>query len=117
VLKSAVAAGDLVLERGLAERCATRCDQFIGDLRELRDRAVDLAVVEGFGDKLPSGVALAAKFGRKASGGDYSLDTAIGDHITVAEQMRDVFLQIEARYAAAEEANTAAMTVVESRIN
>ncbi len=78
---------------------------------------MDLAVVEGFGDKLQSGIALATKFGRKASGGDYSLDTAIGDHITVVEQMRDVFLQIEARYAAAEEANAAATRAVASRID
>ncbi len=31
--------------------------------------------------------------------------------------MRDVFLAIENRYAAAEEANTAATTAVESQIN
>lgn len=115
-LKSAVSTGDLVLERGVAQRCAARCDQLIDDLRTLRDRAVDLAVVEGFGDKLASGIALAAKFERKASGGDYSLDTAIGDHISVVEQMRDVFLEIEARYVATEEANTAAMTAVGSQI-
>lgn len=77
--------------------------------------AMRLAKVDGFGH-LPSGVALTAKFEREASGGEYSLDQAIADHIAVVEQMRDVFFQIEARYAAAEDANTAA-TAVGSRIN
>jgi len=66
---------------------------------------------------LPSGIALASKFGRKASGGEYSLDQALIDHIAEVEQMRDVFLAIENRYAAAEEANTAAAAAVESQIN
>ncbi|WP_233284414.1 hypothetical protein [Prescottella equi] len=62
-------------------------------------------------------MALAEKFSRKASGGEYSLDLALADHITEVEQMRDVFLAIENRYAAAEEANTAAVAAVESQIN
>ncbi|WFR71688.1 hypothetical protein P9209_23390 [Prescottella defluvii] len=75
-----------------------------------------MAHVDGFG-QLPSGIALTAKFERKASGGEYSLDQALADHIAVVEQMRDVFLQIEARYTSAEEANTAAMTAVGAPIN
>lgn len=116
-LGAAAVSGDLLLERGVAQRCAARCEQLVRELQALKDQTVDLTTITGFGDKLASGIALAAKFERKASGGEYSLDTAIGDHIAVVNQMRDVFLQIEARYAAAEEANTAATTAVGSRID
>lgn len=112
-----VAAGDgqLILERGTASSCARRCEELIDELNGLRDSAVRLAKIDGFGH-LPSGLALAAKFERKASGGDYSLDQAIADHIRTVAEMRDVFLEIEARYAAAEQANTAATTAVGSQI-
>ncbi|WP_254699158.1 hypothetical protein [Rhodococcus sp. SGAir0479] len=109
--------GELYLERGVAQRCAAGCNQFLDELRELRDRAAELAVVEGLGDRLSSGVALASKFARKATGGDYSLDRALADHIAIVEQMRTVFEAIESRYAAAEEANATAATAVESQIN
>jgi len=115
-LVGAAASGELVLERGVARKCAQRCDDLIGELKFVQLGAKRLAKVDGFGH-LPSGIALTAKFESKASGGEYSMDRAIADHIVVVQQMRDVFLQIEARYAAAEEANTAATTAVGSRIN
>ncbi|RVW08352.1 hypothetical protein EGT67_17735 [Prescottella agglutinans] len=112
----AAQSGNLVLERGTASRCATKCGELIDQLDGLRDSAVRLAKIDGFGS-LPSGLALAAKFERKASGGDYALDQAIADHIRTVAEIRDVFLQIEARYTEAEEANTAATTAVGSQIN
>ncbi|WP_430331840.1 hypothetical protein [Rhodococcus sp. ACT016] len=111
------ASGELFVDRDVAKQCAMRCDEMADKLRWIRSDAESLTKVLGFGDRLPSGVALTAKFERKASGGEYSLDQAIADHISTVEQMRDVFLEIEARYAAAEEANTAATTAVGSRIN
>ncbi|MFX1786160.1 hypothetical protein [Prescottella equi] len=86
-------------------------------MKDIQYESKWLAKVEGLGDKLPSGIALAAKFERKALGGEYSLDQALAEHIAEVEQMRDVFLAIENRYAAAEEANTAAAAAVESQIN
>ncbi|CAM3064430.1 hypothetical protein RHDE110596_14955 [Prescottella defluvii] len=83
----------------------------------MRLETQDLAKLEGFGDLLPSGIALTAKFERKAAGGEYSLDQALADHIAEVEQMRDVFLTIESRYAAAEDANVAALKTVGSKIN
>lgn len=115
-LVGAATSGELVVEQGIARQCAQRCGDLVGELKLMQARAMRLAKVDGFGH-LPSGIALTAKFERKASGGEYSLDRAIADHIMVVEQMRDVFLQIEARYTAAEEANTAATTAVRSRIN
>ncbi|WP_084867381.1 hypothetical protein [Prescottella equi] len=109
-------AGNLVMERGAAAQCAKRCDDFVVELSDLRSRASRLAHVDGLG-QLPSGIALSAKFGGKAAGGEGSLDRVLAGHIAVVEQMRDVFLAIENRYAAAEEANTAAAAAVESQIN
>ncbi|MDH6281536.1 hypothetical protein [Prescottella agglutinans] len=112
-----VTTGELYVERDVATKCAKRCEEMAEQLRRIRSDAESLRKISGFGDRLPSGVALTAKFERKASGGEYSLDQALADHITVVEQMRDVFLQIEARYAATEEANTAATTAVGASIN
>ncbi len=72
-------------------------------------------MIEGLGT-LPSGIALAEKFSKKASGGEYSMDRALADHIAVVEQMRDTFLAIEARYVSAEEANAAAVAGVGSQV-
>ncbi|MGW9565187.1 hypothetical protein GS894_07045 [Rhodococcus hoagii] len=115
-LSDAAGSGNLLLEPNVAARCAQRCGDLVDELKRLQVRAIRLHKVEGLGH-LPSGIALASKFGRKASGGEYSLDQALIDHIAEVEQMRDVFLAIENRYAAAEEVNTAATAAVESQIN
>ena len=115
-LKTAAEEGDLKLEPGTASSCARRCEELIDELTGLRDAARGLAKVEGLG-RLPSGLALAAKFERKASGGDYPLDRAIADHVRVVAEMRDLFTAIESRYAATEDANTASATAVEATIN
>ncbi|WP_460973762.1 hypothetical protein [Prescottella soli] len=115
-LRVAAQGGGLVLERGTASSCARKCEELIDQLNGLRDSATRLAKIDGFGH-LPSGLALTAKFERKASGGDYALDQAIADHIRTVAEMRDLFVEIEARYAAAEEANASAATAVASRIN
>lgn len=78
----------------------------------MQARAKRLDKVDGLG-MLPSGVVLAAKFGRKASGGDYSLDQALADHIAEVEQMRDLFLKIGAQYQASEDVNQQAVTAVD----
>ncbi|MFD4180354.1 hypothetical protein [Rhodococcus sp. NPDC058514] len=99
---ASVAAGDLYLEPGVASRCAKRCAEFAAELRALRDEAKALGRVDGFGP-LPSGVALATKFAKKAVGGDYSMVDAIGDHIVEVERMQATFEQIEAMYGASEQ--------------
>ncbi|WP_137725568.1 hypothetical protein [Prescottella subtropica] len=114
-LAASAAVGDLHLERGVANQCAQRCSELIEKLQWIRADTETLVKVEGLGI-LPSGIALAEKFSKKASGGDYSMDRALADHIGIVEQMRDTFLAIEARYAAAEDANTAAVVSVESQI-
>ncbi|RVW02114.1 hypothetical protein [Rhodococcus xishaensis] len=105
--------GELYLEPGIAEKCAARCEQLRDELIALQDRAGSLATIDGLGH-LPSGIALAHKFELKASGGDYALDQALGDHIVVVEQMQAVFEKIAARFGAAEEANAQALGGIES---
>ncbi|MBM4468889.1 hypothetical protein GS502_05145 [Rhodococcus hoagii] len=101
--------GDLNLEHDVAERCAQRCAELLDSLELLRTQSLDLARIDGLG-YLPSGVALARKFGQKASGGEYPLDQALADHITVVEEMQSVFEKIAANYAAAEESNAQRFT-------
>ncbi|WP_235871137.1 hypothetical protein [Rhodococcus spongiicola] len=78
----------------------------------LQDRAKDLARIDGLGH-LPSGIALARKFEQKASGGDYALDQALGDHIATVEQMQAVFEKIAARFGAAEQGNAQALSGID----
>ncbi|MFC7449666.1 hypothetical protein [Rhodococcus daqingensis] len=99
--------GHLYLERDVARRCAQRCADFVVELGVLKEEVRSLASIDGFGNLLPSGAALAAKFEKKASGGDYSMDQAITDHIKVVQEMQQTFEKIEAMYSASEEHNVA----------
>ncbi|SEL35955.1 hypothetical protein [Rhodococcus maanshanensis] len=103
---AAIDGGHVYLERTVAQRCAQRCAEFVGQLRKIQFDAIALERIDGFGN-LPSGVALAAKFGKKAVGGDYSMDQAIADHIAVVQEMQQTFEKIEAMYVASEERNRA----------
>ncbi|MFI6433200.1 hypothetical protein [Rhodococcus oryzae] len=104
---AAVESGDLYFEPKAAQRCAQRCAEFIDHLEKLQFEVKRLGKIDGFGDRLPSGVALATKFEKKASGGDYSMDQAITDHIKVVLEMQQTFEKIEAMYAASEDRGTA----------
>ncbi|WP_137725714.1 hypothetical protein [Prescottella subtropica] len=103
-LAKSVDAGELTMEPGTARACAQRCAEFAAELGVLRSRAYQLQFVEGFGT-LPSGIALAEKFSKKAVGGDYSLVQALTDHIDEVQRMQTVFEKIERRYAETEQAN------------
>ncbi len=108
-LGAMVDSGELFLEAGVAEKCAARCAELHGQLAALQRDAKGLATIDGLGH-LPSGVALSRKFEQKASGGEYPLDQALADHITVVEEMRSVFEKIAANYATAEESNAQRFT-------
>lgn len=108
-LAVAVDAGTLYLEPETAVRCAKHCETLLEVLRDLRSRATRLATVDGMG-AFPSGIALARKFGEKASGGAYSMDRALADHIAEVQRMQAVFEAIDARYRETDE--SAARTIV-----
>ncbi len=99
-----VDAGDLYLEENAAINCAQHCRDLVSKLEELKVRAYGLGEVHGFGT-LPSGIALATKFSKKAVGGDYSLVDALTDHIAEVQAMQAVFEKIQARYDATERSN------------
>ncbi|BCN76472.1 hypothetical protein [Prescottella equi] len=102
-------AGELYLEPGVAQKCAQRCAELVAELDQIKRGATGLTRIDGLGHLL-SGIALARKFEQKASGGEHSLDQALGEHITVVEQMQSVFEKIAANYAAAEESNAQRFT-------
>ncbi|NKS25262.1 hypothetical protein GS505_05220 [Rhodococcus hoagii] len=108
-LGAQVDAGELYLEPGVAEKCAQRCAQLRAELEAISWRSKNLTRIDGLGH-LPSGTALARKFEQKASGGEYPLDQALADHITVVEEMQSVFEKIAANYAATEESNAQRFT-------
>ncbi|WP_137722792.1 hypothetical protein [Prescottella subtropica] len=108
-----VDAGQLTMEPGTAEQCAARCTRFIEQLQAIKIQSGELTRIDGLGH-LPSGIALARKFEQKASGGEYSLDQALDDNISVVKQMRAVFEKIAADYNTAEESNTQALNVFDT---
>lgn len=101
--------GELYLEPGVAQKCAQRCAELGAELDRIRRGAASLGRIDGL-SHLPSGTALARKFEQKASGGEYPLDQALADHITVVEEMQSVFEKIAANYATAEESNAQRFT-------
>ncbi|WFR72822.1 hypothetical protein P9209_02620 [Prescottella defluvii] len=111
-LGAMVDAGELFLEPGIAEKCAARCEQLRFELMDLERRTKRLASIDGFGH-LPSGVALTRKFEQKASGGEYPLDQALTEHITVVEQMQSVFEKIAQNFTATEESNAQRFTGID----
>ncbi|QKT14051.1 hypothetical protein HUN07_09705 [Rhodococcus sp. W8901] len=113
-MASAADDGRLYLEPGVARGCAQRCTDLIAELRSIRSSAQRLSTMDGFGTLLPSGVALTAKFEGKASGADNSLDQVLDKHMTVVEQMRDLFTKIGAQYQATEGANQQSLTNVDA---
>ncbi|TQF65773.1 hypothetical protein FK531_20300 [Rhodococcus spelaei] len=109
-LGESVQAGQLYLDPNVAQQCAQRCSEFVARLMDLQLDAQGLTKVDGFGTRLRSGVALAAKSEKKAAGGDYSLDRAIADHIEVVEKMQRLFEQIGAKFISVEESGTTRIT-------
>ncbi|MGW0177334.1 hypothetical protein ACWDUM_26230 [Rhodococcus sp. NPDC003322] len=115
-LGAQVESGGLYLEPGVASRCAQRCAEFVGQLDALRIVVRRLSRMDGFGT-FPSGIALAEKFGQKASGGSYSMDQALADHIVEVQRMQQLFEKIEAMYGAAEDSAVQGITSVGSGLD
>ncbi|MFD4292886.1 hypothetical protein ACFWPA_08695 [Rhodococcus sp. NPDC058505] len=105
--------GGVRLDPGVAQRCAQHCSDFVALLEALQAEVRGLTRVEGMGT-FPSGIALARKFSLKASGGSYSMDQALADHIAEVQRMRQVFERIEAMYAATDDAAARGITGVGS---
>lgn len=86
-------------------------------LREELDAALrsvsDLREVKGMGT-LQSGQDLAAKFSKKAVGGEDSLEKSLNSHIQVVTEMRDFFQQCVDRYVVVDDSNASALASVDT---
>lgn len=71
-------------------------------LHDIQKLVTFLSKLDGLGT-FPSGIALAKKFSEKASGGAYSMDQALADHIAEVQQMQTVFEKIDLMYQAADD--------------
>lgn len=84
--------GDLYLNPAAAQACDSACANYIDKLIAHQRLARDLADVQGFGS-LPSGVALAERFSKKAvdADGTNNLVDVLQSHIDVVMAMQAVF--------------------------
>jgi hypothetical protein len=92
-LASGAQSGQLIIEDGVAERCAKRCDDYVTDLKALGNRADNLVNVGSFGD-LQSAQSFAVKLqklGSDTTAGSGSYVEATTKRIEVIQQMADMF--------------------------
>lgn len=84
--------GNLYLSPEAARKCDQVCEDFLSKLRDHKINAGTLAEVIGFGS-LPSGVALAERFSKKAvdADGTNNLVDVLQSHIDVVMAMQAVF--------------------------
>ncbi|MGH3719208.1 MAG: hypothetical protein ACRDRI_10305 [Pseudonocardiaceae bacterium] len=88
-LAAAVAAGDLWLEAGVAERAAQRCEQAVREIDDLVHDAQDLTRKRKFGDN-EDGNAAAERFAQAGH-----------DYIAAMRHAQQVFRNMAATYRAA----------------
>jgi len=88
-LAAAVAAGELWMEAGVAERAAARCDQAVKDIDDLVYDARDLTRTRKFGHN-EDGQAAAGRFARAGR-----------DYIDTMRNAQQVFRNMAATYRAA----------------
>ncbi|MEU2034942.1 hypothetical protein [Nocardia amamiensis] len=116
-LAGEAAAGRLLIDDGVAERCAKFCDDYVNELRGLSDSARFLVRVDSFG-LLNSAKALAQKFADLATGGagTGSYQESVGKHIEVIQQMADMFRKAGEAYKAADHGTQQAITRVGDQV-
>ncbi|MFF2086882.1 hypothetical protein ACFVVM_24170 [Nocardia sp. NPDC058176] len=110
-LAGEAAEGRLMIEHTAAENCATHCDNYISDLRDLSLRTRSMVRADSFGD-LKSAKALGAKFAKLAEdseAGSGSYTEAIRQHIEVLTAMADMYRKAGAAYKNCDEATQLAI--------
>lgn len=107
-LATGAEAGQLYVEKGVAEVCAQYCDDYARELNSLALRTRNLVRADSFGT-LPSAQLLGGKFYELAVGGvgSGSFYDALRQHIEAVEAMADMFRKAGAAYSATEQGNTA----------
>lgn len=83
-------AGTITIPADVAKQCDAACVTYIAHLKQMKRDTRGLTEVKSWGD-LKSAQDLQARFGRLASGTDWSLDVILQQHIDVIESMRMLF--------------------------
>ena len=87
----------LTIDPIVAKDLVLACNAWLYELGSIRRGLTRIATVSGMGT-LQSGLDLAAKFSRKARGGDDSLEKSLDSHIAVVKEMRAYFQACIDRY-------------------
>jgi hypothetical protein len=103
----------LDLAPDVARDVVLACAEFLGELRAMVLMCERIGDVKGMGT-LKSGQDLAAKFSKKAVGGEDSLEKSLSSHIQVITEMRDFFQQCVDRYGEVDDSNASALASVET---
>jgi hypothetical protein len=95
---------NLVVDHDVALGVVAACAAFIGEIDLLKGELAAIETVVGMGT-LQSGINLAAKFSRKAVGGEDSLEKSLNSHIQVVTEMRDYFQKCLESYSGVDTSN------------
>ncbi len=107
------AGSQLDLAPDVARDVVFACAEFLGVLNEAHRNLLGIENVSGMGT-LQSGINLAAKFSKKAVGGEDSLEKSLTSHIQVVTEMRDFFQQCVDRYGEVDDSNASALASVDT---
>lgn len=107
------AGSQLDLAPDVARDVVFACAEFLGVLNEAYRNLLGIENVSGMGT-LQSGINLAAKFSKKAVGGEDSLEKSLNSHIQVVTEMRDFFQQCVDRYGEVDDSNASALASAET---
>ncbi len=107
------AKGLVSVEPNVAKPIVCACNSFLGELRAIVLMCERIGDVKGMGT-LKSGQDLAAKFSKKAVGGEDSLEKSLNSHIQVVTEMRDFFQQCVDRYGEVDGSNASTLASAET---
>ncbi|MQY23928.1 hypothetical protein [Nocardia macrotermitis] len=105
-LASGAEQGKLLIEDGVAKKCAARCNAYIEDLQELILKTRNTVHVNSFGD-LDSAQKFANKInslGQDTTGGAGSYAAALTEHIAALQSMADMFTKAGQAFTNSDEA-------------
>ncbi|MQP31510.1 hypothetical protein GEO20_05945 [Rhodococcus erythropolis] len=96
-----------------AQGLVASCSELLIELWAVEREAASLQFLDAMGT-LKSGQDLAAKFSKKAVGGEDSLEKSLNSHIQVVTEMRDFFQQCVDRYGEVDDSNASALASVDT---
>lgn len=103
----------MIVEPDVAKPIVCACNSLLNELRATVLMCERIGDVKGMGT-LQSGQDLAAKFSKKAVGGEDSLEKSLTSHIQVVTEIRDFFQQCVDRYGEVDDSNASALASTET---